>query len=1451
MAMLVYGLLYIPAFQTFAAQRLAAFLQYKYGLSVSIGKVKIEFVKTVKIEDVFVKDLQNDTLLFAHNIELDIESYNLERSKFRLKYLGLEDVRFRMFTEKNDSVSNLEKVLDIFLSGDTTVSTPGPPVNILVGKINLENIHFTMQYADDSTHEFGMDYEDMDISELNAQLENVLIIDDSITARIQKLSCAEKCGIKLKHLSGNAVVSSTITALDDMSIVTSRSKTSGKYKMVYKTWSDYLDYIYKVKMIGAIDKAVIHTDDIAYFAPQLKNWHQRVELDGKIKGTVDNFTAKGVNLSFMNATRFKGNVSINGLPEIEASFISIDAKEIVTTASDAQRFCDFAIDTGIVVPKEIESLGQIAFTGSFTGFINQFTSYGLFTSKAGILKTDISLEQRDKTYYYKGKLATESFDLSYLTNDKDLGILNSELTIDGKGFSLKSIEADLEGDFYSFNYKGYEYRDIFLSGNFEKAKFIGQLLSDDPNAAFDFNGEMDFNTSLPLLNFDIDIYSLNLSELHLMEDSLHSEVSGQVSINAQGLKISDVTGTVVINNVVFCQSDREYVIPSAEIIARNNPREIQVFSPLLDLRIKGNFIPEELPQSFMSVVSDAMPALALEKQKTKKKLIRQDFSFSATIKDAGMLNEFVGDSIFIASGTSLIGFYDNTVNTFELSVEAPHIQYAGYSAYDIRLFAKKVNDVLNTDIRIDNLKLSDSAYFKNFDILAKVVENNLQFSLAWINSDDDRGKFDGVGQVIGNGKFNLDLLPGFIMIKGQKWESVNPANIYYDSSRFAIKDFLLKNQERELTIHGKISQFNSDKLYFEVKGFDLLTFGHFIPMPLSVGGEINGKGYLSNPYHNLNFQADIRVTNFAVNSQNMGDLVFTGSWSRADSSITISSTLDNAGHQSLNLKGAYYPSAEGRLDMDLAFKDYNLEALNALNLEFLTDFAGSLNGKVSIKGNLNAPQLKGILTVRDAQMRVDYLNTTYRFNDKILVNPEWIGFNRMQVTDEFGNRASATGTAFHKNFGNWSYDFAIQMEDFLTLNTNETQNDLFYGTAYATGDVNISGYSDNLDIEVRAKTTKGTKMAIPLGGAEEVYAQEFVRFINTGKDAPLEEEINLTGIKLNLDVEATEDAEMRIIFDEKIGDVISGSGVGRLNMEVTPSGDFRMYGRYEISRGNYLFTLKNLINKGFTVSKGSTITWYGDPYDAYVDINAEYPLRTSLYDIMPTNDERYKRRELVKCIMHMSGKLLEPDIKFDIAVPNADDFVKGQLAAVKNDENELNKQFLSLLVTQSFAPLQNGVKDVESTGGSAVGSNSMELLSGQLNNWFQGVSKDFSVGFNLRNGDNRLTIGKQLFNNRITVNSNVGYANRANTTTQQGTNTFVGDVSIEYSITPDGRFKIRAFRETSDNLYLGSNLSSYSQGASLFYQEQFDTFKELRQNFATLFERKRKKKVEADKKDAE
>jgi hypothetical protein len=103
-------------------------------------------------------------------------------------------------------------------------------------------------------------------------------------------------------------------------------------------------------------------------------------------------------------------------------------------------------------------------------------------------------------------------------------------------------------------------------------------------------------------------------------------------------------------------------------------------------------------------------------------------------------------------------------------------------------------------------------------------------------------------------------------------------------------------------------------------------------------------------------------------------------------------------------------------------------------------------------------------------------------------------------------------------------------------------------------------------------------------------------------------------------------------------------------MRISPAGDFSMYGDFNIVSGDYLFTLQNVINKKFTL-QGGIISLSGSPYDAIIDITTKYGLRASTYDLVPDSSSS-RGRVPVELLLNLKGNLMNPNVKFDINVPN-------------------------------------------------------------------------------------------------------------------------------------------------------------------------------------------------------
>jgi hypothetical protein len=403
------------------------------------------------------------------------------------------------------------------------------------------------------------------------------------------------------------------------------------------------------------------------------------------------------------------------------------------------------------------------------------------------------------------------------------------------------------------------------------------------------------------------------------------------------------------------------------------------------------------------------------------------------------------------------------------------------------------------------------------------------------------------------------------------------------------------------------------------------------------------------------------------------------------------------------------------------------------------------------------------------------------------------------------------------------------------LNTLEKDNSSFFGTVFVSGGGNIKGSLEQLDLSLRIKTESGTRLFIPLNSSNTVSKVDYITFVEPiidnehVKTISVNENISSeSSINLSMNLEVTPEAEIQIIFDPTIGDIIKAKGSSNLNIFMYPNGVIEMFGDYIISEGDYLFTLQDILQKRFAIAKGGSITWSGDPLSADIEIDAVYKVRrASLYDLT-LNPEDEQIRLAADAHLVMTGTFTDPIINFKVSLPASAEQAQEQINALSLDE--MSKQVISLLILSKFQPLPGSVQQADAAGisGGAVGSNASELLSNQVSNWLSQISKTFDVGFNYTPGgetttqEYELAVSTQILNNRVTINGTAGMGGQQ--VDYDGSSSVVGDVEMEVKLDKRGRIRVKGYTKTENKIN-----ASTKQGAGIFYREEFNSITELLQ----------------------
>ena len=595
--------------------------------------------------------------------------------------------------------------------------------------------------------------------------------------------------------------------------------------------------------------------------------------------------------------------------------------------------------------------------------------------------------------------------------------------------------------------------------------------------------------------------------------------------------------------------------------------------------------------------------------------------------------------------------------------------------------------------------------------------------------------------------------------------------------------------------------------------------------------------------------------------------------------------LARGGQRLLTVDGGIAPNAapDQQLSLQASLTDAPLKLVEPFLSFLMDDLRGTMRGHLDILGPMAAPILRGGVDVHQGRFRFGYLNTTYRLSGPLAagdssLTPAHIGFDKdgirlrsLVLRDQLANNATLDGTVYEQGFQNMSLDLRATFRRFMILNTTRKENNLYYGTAFSTGRLSVSGTPEDLVIRIDAKTDPGTRFAIPLDNQAEVSRSSFIKFVSyapTGDtlssarpDSLLASGPDLSGLRLDMNLDVTPDAQLQVIFDESTGDIITGTGQGRVSLAIDTRGNFNMYGNVEIVRGLYNFTLLGVVNKEFIIRPGGTISWNGDPYGGTLNLTATYTQKTSLQPILSAISDVVGNTNVVVpvvALMNMKGSLLAPEIQLGLDFTSATQ-ASGTLASaleayannIRNDPQELNRQVFSLLILKRLSA-QNEFNVGANVGNNAFANSIGELLSTQLSYWVSQIDSNLEIDLGLAGFDQtalqamqvRVSYSFMQGRLRLTREGGVSSGTNSNTigntpggTSGTGSNSqALGDVSLEYYIRPDGRLRLKLAYETTSKDIQRANTAR--QSGSLVHTQQFDSFEEL-------FRRRRLRRQEA------
>lgn len=1392
-------------------------------------------------------------MLEVGRLEVSFAGINRNQRTLTLKNLNLENALFNLHKHQEDDLSNLAYFIQHFVpkNPDTTKATKFiRPWKVKCKSVEVKDTRFSylneLRKHDDYQ---GIDFNNIELSDIQINIKDLTIDRDTITAKIKHLSLLEKSGFDVKTFSGNLQFSPVGLFVENMKAGTNNSYLDLDLSLEYVNMFAFNDFISQVMMHGNFRKTVLDMSDIGYFAPTMFSMKDIITFSGDISGTVDTLSGKNLDITYGRTTSFKGTLEMFGLPDIMTTFVKADIERLTTNAADVKSFALPGNANGIPVPDLLVEAGTVQVSGKYIGLYNSFISDLKIKSRLGSIGTKLIVRTTgpQNEIAYNGELNATRLDLGRLFGlGKSLGKTSFNLKVDGKGISKQNLNLTTKGAIHSLSFKGYEYKNINIDGNFRQQQFEGLLTMRDENLDFNFNGLVDFNEDKPIFNFTSTIHHADLFNLKLSERDSVSVISTRLNINFTGIELDNISGKVSIDSTSYTEGNQVYSLDNIVIktsVADDGVRHLSLISDMVDAGFEGKYQFSELPvviTKYLKNYSDILPGkINFENPAGTPQVI----DFWVNLKNTEQLTQLFLPQISVASNAKLSGFFHSGDNKFDLEFCADYVNISSLKLIDQRIAASSDDSLFYLDITAQKVYFTEPTLqnptgigLDSLKLITQFRSDSLHYDLTWndlANLKRNAGDILGCFVLESPSRFKNHLSNLILLIDGQEWDIVPDNSIVIDKNAMLFENIGFYSNNSQLQIEGVISTNESDSLHLKFKEININNVDQlFNSQQLDVDGILNGEATITGLYGNPNFLLDIYIDKLFLNKEELGVLDLITWWNDAESALWVDLAINKKGNigisNVLSLSGNYYPTQ--------TTKNFDLEAqLNNLGIQLFNPFISSFtkisreslaSGQLNITGTYAKPVLEGKLKLMRTQFLINYLNTYYSLAGTVEFSENLISLNAITLNDLKGKPASCSGNIQHNYFRDFYLDLSINHNNFRLLNTTSKDNELFYGNAIASGVFKINGPFDDIQMNLVARTDAGTKIKIPISSAISVSDNDFIIF-KKGEDYSAENEqsynVNLKGMEINLDLEVTPNAELELFLPYDIGN-IEGVGNGEIGIGITKRGDFSIFGDYVISKGIFSFTFENLIGRDFDIREGSKISWTGDPYDATVDIKAVYSVKTTLKGLEFQTDTAamYSTRIEVLCIINLQNELFNPDIRFSMDFVNVSEDTKEIIFASLDttDQSAMSQQILSLLLINSFSYTSNSPN---------LGASSFKLLSNQLSNWLSKLSKDFDIGINYQPGSQlseeelEVVLRTQLFNDRLLIDGNFGVKGSS---ANQNTSNVVGDINVEYKMTQDGRFRVKAFNRTNNLSFFDDN-APYTQGVGLFYRREFDRFGDL------------------------
>ncbi|WP_295128552.1 translocation/assembly module TamB domain-containing protein [uncultured Chitinophaga sp.] len=1337
--------------------------------------------------------------------------------------------------------------------------------------LDVAGVNFNMDNADAVPLKYknALDFNHMALANVVLKADHISYNADSALAHISTGSLTEKSGIQLKELKGKVLYTSNEVNLGEFLLQTAESKIDADVLVRTRSWSTLSDNLPMLQIKADIRPTSVALKEALYFVPDMASnasmkplWRKRLDLKGNINGSLAQLQIPGLEVKDTDHNYLYVKGSASNVTETDK--LGIDLQQVKVLSSN------YGIRTWVpagTIPNTVQLPNRMQIDGSVRGGMQQLHPNLLMTTDFGNLsvKGDVGNFTDPKKLSYSLTLIAQQLQTGRFIRDTTLGALNGTIFAKGSGTEPKTANADARIDIRSFTYNRYTYQNIVVDGGLHKGAYQATGKADDPavQVTFDVSGKID--SLRPDIAANVDLQRFDMHATGFSADTMTVKAILEAKVNSLQPRKLDAYANVFKIQV----ADKSQIYALDSILVRADAdsglQRITLRAPFGRMRIAGDFNYQTVASTAQAIIERHLSAASnLPPVPTEK----QQLAFNGALFIPKSLEEFFPD-IQLDKPLFVSGRLNSDSALLAADLNLPRMRYDSFFLDTFRVKLRADTTIMTANMVLGKLS-HPSIPLERTTIDAKAQNGLLDFDLQ-INDHDDNAKYKLGGNLhYLEGDSLLFSLKEKILLNKMNWTAAGGNRVVVKSGNLSYADIGFQQQDQLLRVFTPNAATDTllPDITVELKNFRLSTLTSIVEKDTAlVNGIANGAITVKNLSVNPLLDGDLKVDSLRAMGTSIGDLALKAN-STEDKSYNLEARITGNGND-VELEGTYGKE----MDFTLSLQKLNVKTLEPFTFGNVEKMSGAANGRITLRGTMDAPNIRGHLHFDDAAGTVTMINNEFKLpNEDIEFVADGIRFNQFVIADSAGNEAVLNGRIRTVAYRDFNFNLTLKAENFRALGPKAHPDQLYYGPAYIDLTARVQGDLDLPRVQLNVKLREKSEVTVVIpedkpGIESREGIMEFVDRDNM-PDSSLLTRIDslpsmptLKGIVFSGDVEIDPKAIMRIVIDPGNGDYLEVQGNATLNLTLDPSNKMSLTGRYEIDEGKYAMSLNQLIKRQFEIEKGSTIIWNGEATSADVNIRAKYAVNAPAIDLIgdqvtdaTTNKAQYNQKVPVEVFLIITGELLKPEIAFELDMPeNSRNVLDGalytRLKQINQVPSELNKQVMGLLILNRFIS-ENPFDQLDSRTGSSfedIARKSVsKVLSQQLNNLAGSLIKGFDVNFDLQSEDDystgtktestnlKVDVSKRLLNDRltVTVGSNVGITGNGD---PQEASTLVGDVSAEYTLTRDGRYRLRAYRRNlSETIIEGEVVET---GLSFMLVVDYDRFREI-------FERRREKKQE-------